>query len=54
MSVTGSGDMGAAVAGDAGRAHHVSFFGSIRPYNRDWLSGDVVAGVTLAALAIPG
>lgn len=31
----------------------VSLFGSIRPYNREWLSRDVVAGVTLAALAIP-
>ena len=28
-------------------------FGSIRPYERAWLSRDVVAGVTLAALAIP-
>jgi high affinity sulfate transporter 1 len=31
----------------------VSLFGSIRPYRRDWFSRDVVAGVTLAALAIP-
>jgi SulP family sulfate permease len=30
-----------------------SLFGSIRPYNREWLSRDLVAGVTLAALAIP-
>jgi high affinity sulfate transporter 1 len=30
-----------------------SLFGSIRPYKRAWLSQDVVAGVTLAALAIP-
>jgi len=28
-------------------------FGSIRPYQRSWLSQDVLAGVTLAALAIP-
>src|SRR3954454_17541630 len=28
-------------------------FGSIRPYKRTWLSRDVVAGITLAALAIP-
>src|SRR5947199_1080959 len=28
-------------------------FESIRPYRREWLSRDVVAGVTLAALAIP-
>jgi hypothetical protein len=26
---------------------------SIRPYERGWLSRDLVAGVTLAALAIP-
>src|SRR5437764_965796 len=26
---------------------------SIRPYRREWLSRDVVAGITLAALAIP-
>jgi SulP family sulfate permease len=31
----------------------LSLFGSIRPYRRDWLSRDVVAGITLAALAIP-
>jgi MFS superfamily sulfate permease-like transporter len=31
----------------------VTLFGSIRPYERAWLSRDVVAGVTLAALAIP-
>src|SRR4051794_3024769 len=30
-----------------------SLFGSIRPYDRAYLSRDVVAGVTLAALAIP-
>src|SRR3954447_16586152 len=29
------------------------FFGSIRPYDRSWLRGDLIAGVTLAALAIP-
>jgi sulfate permease, SulP family len=28
-------------------------FGSIRPYQRAWLSQDVLAGITLAALAIP-
>ena len=28
-------------------------FGSIRPYERSWLSKDVIAGITLAALAIP-
>src|SRR4051812_46664022 len=28
-------------------------FGSIRPYDRSWLRADLIAGVTLAALAIP-
>jgi high affinity sulfate transporter 1 len=36
-----------------GLSRYVSLFGGIRPYNRAWLSKDVVAGVTLAALAIP-
>jgi len=31
----------------------LTLFGSIRPYERSWLSRDVIAGVTLAALAIP-
>jgi high affinity sulfate transporter 1 len=31
----------------------VTLFGSIRPYDRSLLSRDVVAGITLAALAIP-
>jgi sulfate permease, SulP family len=31
----------------------LTLFGSIRPYERSWLSRDVVAGITLAALAIP-
>jgi SulP family sulfate permease len=31
----------------------LTLFGSIRPYNRPWLKRDVVAGITLAALAIP-
>src|SRR5689334_15966914 len=34
-------------------AGFVSLFGSIRPYDRGLLSRDLVAGVTLAALAIP-
>jgi high affinity sulfate transporter 1 len=34
-------------------ALRVSLLGSIRPYDRAWLSRDVLAGVTLAALAIP-
>jgi len=43
----------AADAAPTGLARYVSFFGSIRPYDRAWLSRDVIAGVTLAALAIP-
>ena len=31
----------------------VRVFGSARPYRRAWLARDVVAGITLAALAIP-
>jgi SulP family sulfate permease len=34
-------------------ARYVSLLGGIRPYERAWLSRDVIAGVTLAALAIP-
>jgi sulfate permease, SulP family len=30
-----------------------NLFGSIRPYQRSWLSRDVLAGITLAALAMP-
>jgi sulfate permease, SulP family len=37
----------------ADTGHWLSLFGSIRPYQRAWLSRDVIAGVTLAALAIP-
>ena len=36
-----------------GIARYVSVLDGIRPYRRDWLSKDIVAGVTLAALAIP-
>jgi SulP family sulfate permease len=39
--------------GRSGLARYVSLFGSIRPYQRSWLTRDVIAGVTLAALAIP-
>src|SRR4051795_4314760 len=35
------------------RARRLPLFGGILPYDRGWLSGDIVAGVTLAALAIP-
>lgn len=37
----------------SGLSRYVSLFGSIRPYDRSFLSRDVVAGITLAALAIP-
>src|SRR5262249_25458822 len=37
----------------ASRARFITLLGSIRPYQRSWLSRDVIAGVTLAALAIP-
>jgi high affinity sulfate transporter 1 len=40
------------VASPRGR-HFISVFAGIRPYDRSWLTGDVVAGITLAALAIP-
>src|SRR5262245_57677908 len=43
----------AAEALDRGRFRFVTLLGSIRPYQRSWLSRDVVAGITLAALAIP-
>jgi MFS superfamily sulfate permease-like transporter len=35
------------------RPWYGSLFGSVLPYDRAWLSRDVIAGVTLAALAIP-
>ena len=34
-------------------AGRLALFQSIRPYNRAWLSQDIVAGITLAALAVP-
>ncbi len=34
-------------------SRNVNLFGSIRPYQRAWLSRDLVSGITLAALAIP-
>ena len=37
----------------ARRGPHIKLFGSIFPYDRSWLTQDVVAGITLAALAIP-
>jgi SulP family sulfate permease len=37
----------------SGLGRFVTLFASIRPYQRSWLSRDIVAGITLAALAIP-
>src|SRR5438552_17560936 len=34
-------------------ARSVPLLAGIRPYERSWLSQDVLAGITLAALAIP-
>ena len=36
-----------------GPGRWISFLEGIKPYDRAWLSKDIVAGVTLAALAIP-
>jgi high affinity sulfate transporter 1 len=52
-SVAGSREMGVAGEAPSGIARYVALLGSIRPYERAWLSRDVIAGVTLAALAIP-
>lgn len=41
----------AAPAPTDARQPFLTSFGSIRPYDRGWLKGDVVAGITLAALA---
>ena len=40
-------------AGRSGLGRFVSVLEGIRPYRRGWLRADVVAGITLAALAIP-
>jgi high affinity sulfate transporter 1 len=37
----------------SGPGRYISVLQGIRPYDRSWLSHDIVAGVTLAALAIP-
>jgi sulfate permease, SulP family len=37
----------------SGRGRLVSMLDGIRPYRRGWLQTDIVAGITLAALAIP-
>src|SRR5436305_7215565 len=41
------------VRGDAANGRWITVLQGIRPYHRTWLSRDVVAGITLAALAIP-
>ena len=41
------------VAGASGLGRYVSILDGIVPYQRSWLSKDIVAGITLAALAIP-
>ena len=43
----------ARVAEASGLGRYVSILDGIVPYQRSWLTKDVVAGVTLAALAIP-
>ena len=39
--------------GGSGLGRYVSVLEGIRPYQRRWLRRDIVAGITLAALAIP-
>jgi hypothetical protein len=46
-----SGETRAKDAGSAGP--RLAILEGIRPYDRTWLAGDVLAGVTLAALGIP-
>ena len=43
----------ARVAGASGLGRYVSILDGIVPYQRSWLTKDIVAGITLAALAIP-
>ncbi|MGZ4401559.1 MAG: SulP family inorganic anion transporter, partial [Gaiellaceae bacterium] len=45
--------MAVAPAEATGLRRYVSVFDGIRPYERTWLSKDAIAGITLAALAIP-
>ena len=45
--------MAVAPAEATGFRRYVSVLDGIRPYDRAWLSKDIVAGITLAALAIP-
>ena len=43
----------ARVAGASGLGRYVSILDGIVPYQRSWLTKDIVAGIALAALAIP-
>src|SRR4249919_3578456 len=43
----------ARAAGASGLRRYVSVLDGMRPYQRSWLTKDIVAGITLAALAIP-
>ena len=45
--------MSAGAPAATGLRRYVSVLDGIRPYQRAWLSKDIVAGITLAALAIP-
>src|SRR4029453_18222840 len=40
-------------AGRPARGRLISMLDGIRPYQRSWLRTDIIAGITLAALAIP-
>jgi len=51
--MAGSSGVDAQAAERSGLGRYLTLFGGIRPYDRAWLQRDVVAGVTLAALAIP-
>jgi high affinity sulfate transporter 1 len=48
-----TGHVQPATAEGAARGRAVSMLDGIRPYQRGWLRADIVAGITLAALAIP-
>src|SRR5690349_18170185 len=52
-SVASPTSEGAAGGPRRGLGRFVTVFEGITPYNRGWLPQDVVAGITLAALAIP-
>ncbi|HEU4896427.1 MAG TPA: SulP family inorganic anion transporter [Actinomycetota bacterium] len=47
QQATGEGD------GRPARGRSISILDGIRPYQRSWLRTDIIAGITLAALAIP-